>query len=48
MQPITDGTVDVIVGRRPLSDWDGLVHDYFSAGGEQIRTEFMNAIQASR
>jgi putative aldouronate transport system substrate-binding protein len=46
-QPVADGTVDIIVGRRPLSDWDGLVRDYFTGGGEQIRTEFMNAIQAS-
>ena len=46
-QPVTDGTTDIIVGRRPVSDWDGLVRDYFGAGGEQIRTEFMNSIQAS-
>ena len=46
-QPVTDSTTDIIVGRRPVSSWDGLVRDYFAAGGEQIRTEFMNAIQAS-
>ena len=39
------GTTDIIVGRRPVADWDGLVRDYFAGGGEQIRTEFMNAIQ---
>jgi len=48
MQPVTDGTTDIIVGRRPVSDWDGLVHDYFAGGGEQIRTEFMNAVQKSQ
>ena len=46
-QPVIDGTTDIIVGRRPVSDWDGLVRDFFAADGEQIRTEFMNAIQAS-
>ena len=49
-QPVTacGGTTDIIVGRRPVSDWDGLVRDYFAGGGEQIRTEFMNAIQRSQ
>jgi hypothetical protein len=45
-QPVTDATSDIIVGRRLVSDWDGVVHDYFGAGGERIRTEFMNAIQS--
>ena len=36
MHPVTDGTTDIIVGCRPVSDWDGLVRDYFAAGGEQI------------
>lgn len=47
-QPVTDGTTDIIAGRRPLSDWDGLIHDYFANGGEQIRNEFMQAIQSAR
>ncbi|MBV9327445.1 MAG: hypothetical protein JO352_27205 [Chloroflexi bacterium] len=47
-QPVADGTTDIVVGRRPISDCDGLVRDYIAAGGEQIRTEFMHDIQSSR
>jgi putative aldouronate transport system substrate-binding protein len=35
---------DIIAGRRPLSDYDGLVKDWQTGGGNQIRTEFQQAI----
>ena len=47
-QPVTDGPTDIIAGRRPVSDWDGLIRDYFANGGEQIRNEFMQAIQSAQ
>jgi putative aldouronate transport system substrate-binding protein len=35
---------DIIAGRRPLSDYDGLVKDWQTGGGNQIRMEFQQAI----
>jgi putative aldouronate transport system substrate-binding protein len=35
---------DIIAGRRPLGDYDGLVQDWQTGGGNQIRTEFEQAI----
>ncbi len=40
--------MDIVVGRRPLSDSDQLVKDYLTNGGEQIRKEFQDAIAASK
>lgn len=37
---------EVIAGRRPFSDYDGLVKDWRSGGGDQIRTEFEQAMAA--
>jgi putative aldouronate transport system substrate-binding protein len=39
-----DGITDVIAGRRPLEDYPGLVKDWASAGGDQIRKELQEAI----
>jgi putative aldouronate transport system substrate-binding protein len=39
---------DIIAGRRPFSDFDGLVKDWQTSGGNQIRTEFEQAIAASK
>jgi putative aldouronate transport system substrate-binding protein len=39
-----DGITDVIAGRRPLDDYDGLVKDWVSSGGDQIRKELSEAI----
>jgi putative aldouronate transport system substrate-binding protein len=44
MQTLNDGITDVIVGRRPMSDYDGLVKDWQSNGGEQIRKEYADSI----
>jgi putative aldouronate transport system substrate-binding protein len=37
---------DVIAGRRPLTDYDSLVKEWQTGGGNQIRTEFEQAIAA--
>ncbi|MBV9582942.1 MAG: hypothetical protein JO057_30525 [Chloroflexi bacterium] len=37
---------DIIASRRPLSDYDGLVSDWRTGGGNQIRTEFEHALAA--
>lgn len=45
-QKITDGVSDIILGRRPLSDFDQLVKDWQSGGGNQIRTELQRGLTA--
>jgi hypothetical protein len=37
---------DVVAGRRPLRDYDDTVKTYLSNGGEQIRTELLQALGA--
>jgi putative aldouronate transport system substrate-binding protein len=44
---LNDGMVDIVVGRRQMSDYDQLVKDYFAGGGEQIRQEYADSIAAS-
>ncbi|MBV9582615.1 MAG: extracellular solute-binding protein [Chloroflexi bacterium] len=39
-----DGITDIIAGRRPLDDYDGLVKDWASGGGDQIRKELSDAM----
>lgn len=39
-----DGLVDVIAGRRPLADYDHLVKDWQTSGGDSIRQEYQRAI----
>ena len=46
-QTMTDGITDIVVGRRPLSDFDQLVADWRSNGGETIRQEYQQSIAAS-
>jgi putative aldouronate transport system substrate-binding protein len=46
-QALSDGITDIVVGRRPLSDYDQLVKDWQSNGGEQIRKEYSESIAAS-
>jgi putative aldouronate transport system substrate-binding protein len=38
-----DGLIDIIAGRRPMSDYDQLVNDWRTAGGDAIRKEFEEA-----
>ena len=46
-QALNDGLTDIVVGRRPLSDYDQLVKDWQTNGGEQVRKEFAESIAAS-
>ena len=45
-QALMDGTTDVLAGRRPLSDFDEIIKDWQSNGGNQIRTELQQALAA--
>lgn len=40
---VDDGCADIVVGRRPISDFDKLVSDWKSQGGDQIRSEYQSA-----
>jgi putative aldouronate transport system substrate-binding protein len=44
-QMITDRIQDILLGRAPISDYDQLVADWRSQGGEQIRTEYQQALE---
>ena len=39
--------IDIVTARRPLTDFDGLVKDWQTGGGNQIRTEYQQALAAS-
>jgi putative aldouronate transport system substrate-binding protein len=39
--------VDIVVGRRPFSDFDQIVKDWRSAAGDQIRKEYLGAFAAN-
>ena len=41
-----DGVRDVILGRRPMSDYDGLTQTWVRDAGDQIRKEFADAMKA--
>ncbi|HEX8968457.1 MAG TPA: hypothetical protein VF937_11280 [Chloroflexota bacterium] len=43
-QSMSDGITDIAVGRRPLTDFDQLLKDWQSNGGETIRKEYMDSI----
>jgi putative aldouronate transport system substrate-binding protein len=45
---INDGLTGLVVGRRPLTDYDQIVKDWLSNGGEQMRQEFMAALATSK
>ncbi len=45
-QAIQDGIVDIVVGRRPMGDYDQLVKDWQANGGETIRKEYQESIAA--
>jgi putative aldouronate transport system substrate-binding protein len=46
-QALNDGLVDVVVGRRTMAEYDQLVKDWQTNGGEQIRKEYTESIAAS-
>ncbi|MBV9323751.1 MAG: hypothetical protein JO352_08205 [Chloroflexi bacterium] len=39
--------VDIVVGRRPMSDYDQIVQDWRAAAGDQVRKEYLNAFAAA-
>jgi putative aldouronate transport system substrate-binding protein len=47
IQPFGDGITDIVTGRRPLSDLDGLVQAWTTAGGNTIRSEYESAYAAT-
>lgn len=46
-QSLNDGLVDIVVGRRQLTEFDQLVKDWQTNGGEQIRKEYAESIATS-
>lgn len=42
---ITDAQRDVLSGRKPVSAWDDVVKQWRSTGGDQVRTEFEDALK---
>ena len=44
---MNDGLLDIILGRSELSTFDQLVRDWRSQGGDQIRSEFEQGLQAA-
>lgn len=42
------GVQDIVLGRRPIADLDGLVADWRNAGGDKMRGEYMDALAASK
>jgi putative aldouronate transport system substrate-binding protein len=46
-QAVDDTLVDIVVGRRPMSDYDQMVKDWLSNGGETMRKEYQDSIAAS-
>jgi putative aldouronate transport system substrate-binding protein len=43
-----DGLIDIILSRRPMSDYDGLVTAWRTEAGDVVRKEFMDAMAAVR
>jgi putative aldouronate transport system substrate-binding protein len=43
-----DGVRDIILSRRPMSDYDQLVTDWRTTAGDQIRKEYTDAMSASK
>jgi putative aldouronate transport system substrate-binding protein len=43
-QQFAEGTVDIVVGRRPMEDFDTLLRAWQTGGGDQIRQEFQQAL----
>jgi putative aldouronate transport system substrate-binding protein len=46
-QLVLDTLTDIIVGRRDLSEYDQMVKDWQTKGGNQVRTELQQALAAS-
>jgi putative aldouronate transport system substrate-binding protein len=46
-QTLNDAIVDMVIGRRPMSDYDQVVKDWQNNGGEVIRKEYEESVAAS-
>jgi putative aldouronate transport system substrate-binding protein len=42
------GVQDIVLGRRPMSDLDGLLADWRTAAGDKMRGEYLDALAASK
>jgi putative aldouronate transport system substrate-binding protein len=47
-QTFQDGIRDIIVGRRPIGEYDQLVKDWQTSAGDTIRKEFQDALAAAK
>jgi putative aldouronate transport system substrate-binding protein len=47
-KPVTDAINDIVVGRKKVSDWDGVIKTWKSAGGDQIAKEYTEAYAAAQ
>jgi putative aldouronate transport system substrate-binding protein len=45
-QTFSDAVNEIILGHRPMEDFDGLVQTWKSSAGDQIRKEYMESISA--
>jgi len=43
-----DGVIDIILGRRTMSEYDDLVKAWQSEAGETVRKEFMESLAAAK
>ena len=48
IQPFGDGITDIVTGRRPLSDLEGLVQTWRNGGGNKIRSEYEASYASTR
>ena len=48
IQPFGDGITDIVTGRRPASDYDGLLSAWKSAGGNTMRSEYEQAFATNK
>jgi putative aldouronate transport system substrate-binding protein len=44
---LTSAQNDILLGRKPVSSWDGVVKAWRSAGGDQMRGEYEEQLQGS-
>jgi len=42
------GVSQIVQGRRPLTDLDGIVREWRNQAGDKIRAEFQDALEAAR
>jgi hypothetical protein len=47
IQPFGDGITDIVTGRRPAGDLDGLIQAFKSSGGATMRSEYEAAYAAA-